>query len=79
MHGLDFERLVMLVRADTVTNFGDGYRQVSSTEPLQSGEAAEMLNLLRAMPPAEQARHFIFNEGGNYYALEEVERQLSGV
>lgn len=73
-HRLDWSRPAALIRADHVSQFGDGYRQVSGPT-IAKGSAVELVEQLRAMSPSDAAKTYICTEGGVPLTLDEVEQQ----
>lgn len=76
-HLIDWNKPAKLRRAQHVSQFGDGYRQVSGTD-IATGTVDELLAQARAMPPGDAAKLFIVSEpGGNPLTVQEVEQQAA--
>ncbi len=75
-HPLDWTRPAKLIRRSNAAQFGDGYRQTPGPT-VAEGSVDELVDRLRAMPPAEQRIHYICNEGGVPQNIDEIEEQAA--
>lgn len=68
---IDRTKACTVTHAQHVSNFGDGYRQVTGDQ-VGTGTVAEMLELVSERPPAAQAAMYFSVEGerGPYTYLE---------
>jgi hypothetical protein len=76
-HLINVDEPAKLIRADSVAQFGEGYRQISGPE-IEQGHVSDLVRRAKAMPAAEQAKLFLVNVGGGVpLSIAEVEEQLA--
>lgn len=74
-HVIDWNRQARLVRAQNVTQFGDGYRQLVGTTTLAEGSVDEVIERAGELTPSELYKAYIIVEGSPPLTIEEVEEQ----
>lgn len=73
-HSIDWSRPAKLIRGDRVSEFGEGYRQVSGPV-LAEGSVDELLEKARMLSGPDAGKAFICNEGGVPLPVAEVRRR----